>query len=750
MSLPLMEIPRRRNGRHQACEPCRRRKVSCGHEVPVCLRCRRRDTPKDCVYVVEGTALHFAPVGPTPVVTARLDSPADAAGSEPVSTEPRVDPQVLASPTVTLPAASPSQDGRGLDVLASPPAGPPTKNSITGFLGPTSFSAVYLETESSLASFQGQPSTASLSRESPELLKSPRDTPIIPPVYPYPAEQTLLDRGVEVLRLIPDLATGKELFRRHVNPNDAWNRLAVERVLLSLYDTFGSMLSHGDHENLRQMAGLLTQNTTRRLDDQIEDPDEWIASFSGQNLRWETLGVVFLFWASGSFNYGGWVNRCAIDELGNDDQARLERVVRFHGAAGHCIELAGPMHNYCVPMVHLRHRHAVLQSIISGDASLAFRTLHSAVAAVGTFGGMHADSPTSYTPTAASEARRQLFGTLFATDKSQATFAGRPPFLSRRYVSTPLPLDLPTAVLLEDRQTIAEAVARLDADGWSTDGRIYAATIARARTQLAYVRDAILEISLGHSQDTSVENILQIRDREFTTISKFPECIKYKAYDAEQLLGEHADRNPAPSPLGRGISDAAAFCAKALVHLEHLQNIFFLERLLASKRGRSVELLSTSIDMVSLTLKFWTHKNRLYPLNADFEWLVTGFAAPAGGVLCMELMNPTQRAPEEGPLDPKLSRSNIIQQLSLLVGFLSWVRPSAPNGEICESVKGIIQRAMDYTLNHPAGLPTTDQFVGLAASGLEIDANDVFFNFDLLDTFDWLRPDVIMSPVQDG
>ena len=135
--------------------------------------------------------------------------------------------------------------------------------------------------------------------------------------------------------------------------------------------------------------------------------------------------------------------------------------------------------------------------------------LHAELTSVATFAGMHAESRTiPYVPTAPSEARRRLFGMLFCMDKVGATFTGRPPVLSRRYVSMPLPLDITNEVLMSDKATIAEAVSRLDAEGWNTDNCLHSTTITRARTQLASVRDAILEVSLGYMQDTSVENVL--------------------------------------------------------------------------------------------------------------------------------------------------------------------------------------------------------------------------------------------------
>lgn len=110
---------------------------------------------------------------------------------------------------------------------------------------------------------------------------------------------------------------------------------------------------------------------------------------------------------------------------------------------------------------------------------------------------------------------------------------------------------------------------------------------------------------------------------------------------------------------------------------------------------------------------------------------VLSYGAPGAGVLCQELLYPTFRGSH--PLDPKVSRSSIIQQLSMLVGFFDWVRDTAPNAQLCCNCSVIIQRVLDYTLN------------GGASNGIGPDMVDwgVFdqpdFSFELMDTFDWLR-----------
>lgn len=180
-----------------------------------------------------------------------------------------------------------------------------------------------------------------------------------------------------------------------------------------------------------------------------------------------------------------------------------------------------------------------------------------------------------------------------------------------------------------------------------------------------------------------------------------------------------------------------ALYTKLLVRLEHLQNLFFIERLLYNGgHTTGADLLDVSLQMVSLTVLFWTHQNRLAEVENCLEWLVMSYAAPAGGILCVELL----KGSSYDATNPMTTRSTIVQQLSLLASFLDWVHPTAPNGEFCISVKRVIRRALDEALN--TNSPMADIMDGVASwdMNLTTDFNELF-NFDLLDTFDWLRPD---------
>lgn len=65
---------------------------------------------------------------------------------------------------------------------------------------------------------------------------------------------------------------------------------------------------------------------------------------------------------------------------------------------------------------------------------------------------------------------------------------------------------------------------------------------------------------------------------------------------------------------------------KILVHLEHLKNIFFAERLLLMYgQVNQGDLIATSFTILTRVLVFWTHRERFsHPsIRRNFEWLVS-------------------------------------------------------------------------------------------------------------------------------
>jgi hypothetical protein len=75
-----------------------------------------------------------------------------------------------------------------------------------------------------------------------------------------------------------------------------------------------------------------------------------------------------------------------------------------------------------------------------------------------------------------------------------------------------------------------------------------------------------------------------------------------------------------------------------------------------------------------------------------------------------------------------------MQKLSLLIAFLDWVQPSAPNANLCRDCKLVIERVLDQALNN-----TPNESSLLGELDWDFPTAQLDFNFDLMDTYDWLR-----------
>ena len=201
--------------------------------------------------------------------------------------------------------------------------------------------------------------------------------------------------------------------------------------------------------------------------------------------------------------------------------------------------------------------------------------------------------------------------------------------------------------------------------------------------------------------------------------------------------------------------------SRLLTRLEHLQNLFLLERILI-KHGHDTaqDLIDISNEMLSLTSGIWKERDRLLGLHGDFEWLVrTEFAplkfhspfststntvqimyhaVPASGLICVELLKKTKDA----SYSLKIPRSDCIQDLIMFVGFLDWVKPAAPNYELCRRIREIIERVLQQVLETPratAENPITLETPPDFSFDSALRDCDEYATFDLLDTYDWFN-----------
>jgi hypothetical protein len=121
--------------------------------------------------------------------------------------------------------------------------------------------------------------------------------------------------------------------------------------------------------------------------------------------------------------------------------------------------------------------------------------LASVVVALGYHGSTNQED--SQVPLYLQQLRKRALAEAHELDKGLATFVGRPPHLSRHYVGLGLPLDLSASALMNTPAALEEAMAKLDSNGWNTEGLVHPTTRIRAVAMLIGIREEALELSLG-------------------------------------------------------------------------------------------------------------------------------------------------------------------------------------------------------------------------------------------------------------
>ncbi|KAF0320677.1 hypothetical protein GQ607_012074 [Colletotrichum asianum] len=688
MVTPSSPNTRRRNGRPHACGPCHRRKVACDRARPVCSSCRRRRRPGEpCEYETEDSE--------PPVSTTR-----QRIRRRTRSASPPTSPEIQTRRRSITGARDRSEQERN-----SPDVNSPVDTQSPGFLGFTSYLGIYEETRDALSPFQ--PQLTSKAR------RSGINTPNTEPEHKRVSD-AVLKTCVSVLQSIPRREDAQVLFGSHFNECDIAFQLIAPRALDRFYHHYGRLFETMDHNaaKLSDLAETICMNTSKVFMEDEPDGNRYIDQFSGENTRWETLGLLFAYWFLGSRgvkNTPKTVKSAAVLRKCLNDCVLLARATA--SKAGNTLS------------VYLHYKRGIVDSVADGDASLSCWQSHGECVTLLTSLGLHIDDSAPnqpYMPTLASELRRRLFGHVFHSDKAGSTFTGRPPVLCGKFTSTPLPLALRDEDLLADETTRKAAAEALDIHGWNRDGALPPVGNLRARVCFSMIRDDIFEIALAVRPVVvpALQTLMGIKERQLQAYAQLPSAMRLNTAEVKKST----------------LNDGTLYTL-LVVHLEHLQNLFFVEQLLfRGGHTNNDDLLRVSFEMVSTAVMFWTNMDRFTPLHWDFMWLVMAYAAPGGGVLCLELLRPT---PTGDPQHPKPSRSNIIQQLSLLVGFLSWVKPSAPNADLCADCKVVIQHVLDHALNDTGAVGNA---LPVDISSWDVSAQ-LDFNFDLMDTFDWLRPD---------
>jgi hypothetical protein len=220
-----------------------------------------------------------------------------------------------------------------------------TKSSseISGFLGPTSFSAT-VQHDTFQDPKAGSDSNLDMDVAKPDQVRV----------------------GVQVLMKLPSEEACHNLLEWYldnvvvVGSHKLTRRLTLKAFWLS----YGHLL-RGQRKKV-ELEGIvkeLLRNGSLALK-QIDDPMEWIASFSGGNTRWEVLGLLFMAFAYAILSCP---ENILYSTFGVKSEDRNGLVADMKSCVEICIDLCRESLNHLV--CNLQYWITLLETVLSGDSS---------------------------------------------------------------------------------------------------------------------------------------------------------------------------------------------------------------------------------------------------------------------------------------------------------------------------------------------------------------------------------------------
>ncbi|MCJ1435040.1 hypothetical protein MMC27_004410 [Xylographa pallens] len=695
-SPPLINgLPLRRNGKPQSCEPCRKAKAACGHELPICQRCRRRNIIAQCTY-------HPAPLTRPPI------SPVEGA---------RIQKKV-GSATNSAATRHHGQHANGVSNLLflvnqRVQDSEDIRVSSSEFLGPTSFSAVFRDNQANIGEdllvMQAEDELSSdTNHEQDHWWKSER-----------------LSLGTSILKHFPEQQLCWRLITRHILSCDVELHIpSMKYCLESIWSTYGNFLNEPrSPESLTTMAQTILQNELVPIPT-CRSTGEWLESFTGSRLRWEIIGTFFAIFGLAVMSMPDLNSNSLVkeDEILRDRRKYARKMSECAEACLILCDDSSAVNEYVVWLMH--HIHS-LNTFYSGDASRQLWRRHGAIASAITSLGLHRGSDATNSPSLmVAELRKLIFVAAFISDKQLATFTGRPPALSRRYSVCQLPLDLTDVELMADDETLKSIIdTKLDANGWRKDTTVTQSTTGRAWMVMAMIRDEILELSLGPDIGSSYLRRDDVKQRSEEAYASLPAHLRLQPEDPMFLQS--------PSDM---------LILRVNLSLEFLLNRFLLERLPddGSQQNKQ-DMLNTAKEMLDRIIILSANRDRLHEHQVGFSWAIVYFGIPTAGVLAMELLKQS-KYPHLYPLT--LPRSEVIQNLSIFIGCLGSIRPTQGNYTLCVRMRKVIRRILDQVLEPvsafntqltPSSMEAEPQFVP------DIDISSVMGPTDDADFTEWLN-----------
>ena len=508
---------------------------------------------------------------------------------------------------------------------ASPESGNMSfRDSKTGFLGPTSYSAVFTENPGSLS-----------------VITEPYDAEESSHLPPVSAEK--IQEGAEVLSMLRDIPIYQRFTQRWFDLSDGIVVLQpIYRIWIDeIWSEFGRLLQESNPEQLRNLSELVWRNTRKPM--KIHGnmtAREWAKAASGRNLRWEVVGVILSLVGLIAVNLSNWDS--IFDSIREKYIDRATFAERMRKASEFCLCFCYESEVLNDIYVCFMYEDLILVECVKGDTRKShFRCSNTssycltctdyaawqrtgevcdAIVALGLHQGSRPDAET---PFFLAEMRKRMFISAYGHDKVVATFLGRPPRLSHRYCKMDMPLDLSDDQLCLDGADLDNVLSSLDANGWNTNGHLYRTTWLRVWFQHCRIREDILEIALGSGDEDISFQAEQVRLKLDHLHNTYPAFMRVPPEDV--LSGNDTSMNLSYK-FGNTEKDMKQVNAIFVlcIHTGIVHTDFLLQRALINrKRTDTKELIPISRRMLNLVLLAQSKRDYFRDFQGDLAYLVS-------------------------------------------------------------------------------------------------------------------------------